>query len=378
MSTITLKGMTWDHSRGYDPLLACAADWERLTGVAVDWDKRSLQDFESFPVQDLAAKYDLIVIDHPHVGQVTAEDCLLPLDVEEHAGDAEALMEGSVGASWRSYHWQGRQWALPIDAAAQVQAWRPDLIDAPAERWSDMMVLADAGRVLCPMRVPHSLMVFFTLAANLGHACATDGPGDIIDAQDGSAVFRLMQALVDKIDPACFSMDPIAVLEAMSEADSTIAVAPLLYGYVSYSHEGFRERPVAFADIPAAGDKGPIGSTLGGTGIAVSARTRHAAEAIDFAYWVARGEVQKDIYAHAGGQPGHAEAWEDDAVNAGTDNFYRNTRATLEGAWVRPRHHGYMAFQESASEAINAALIGGGDSDRLIANLNRMFRDSFR
>ena len=75
-----LKGMTWSHPRGYDPLVACARLWREKTGVEIAWDGRSLQDFESFPIEELAQQYDLIIIDHPHAGQMTREGCLLPLD----------------------------------------------------------------------------------------------------------------------------------------------------------------------------------------------------------------------------------------------------------------------------------------------------------
>ncbi|MGH6805714.1 MAG: carbohydrate ABC transporter substrate-binding protein, partial [Ensifer adhaerens] len=71
--SITLKGMTWSHPRGYDPMVACSRIWQEKTGVAIHWEKRSLQDFEAYPVEDLAKAYDLIVIDHPHVGQITNE-----------------------------------------------------------------------------------------------------------------------------------------------------------------------------------------------------------------------------------------------------------------------------------------------------------------
>lgn len=37
-----LKGMTWNHPRGYDPMVAEAAAWEAETGVSIAWDKRSL------------------------------------------------------------------------------------------------------------------------------------------------------------------------------------------------------------------------------------------------------------------------------------------------------------------------------------------------
>ncbi len=156
--SITLKGMTWNHPRGYDPMVACARLWQEQTGVAVSWDKRSLQDFETYPVEELARAYDLIVIDHPHVGQITRETCLAPLDRPEKAAEADALRAGSLGASFPSYTWKGRQWALPIDAAAQVQAFRPDLLAAPPARWDEVMELARRGLVLLPLRAPHSLM----------------------------------------------------------------------------------------------------------------------------------------------------------------------------------------------------------------------------
>ena len=135
---------------------------------------------------------------------------------------------------------------------------------------------------------------------------------------------------------------------------------------------------LGFADIPAAGDIGPVGSALGGTGVAVSAQSRHKAAAADFAWWVASGETQAGVYAGAGGQPAHAAAWESAAVNAPVADFYRATRATLEGAWLRPRHDGYMPFQDAAAATINVALRQRADPRATIAKLNAMFRATLR
>lgn len=375
--SITLKGMTWNHPRGYDPMVACARLWQEQTGVAVSWDKRSLQDFETYPVEELARAYDLIVIDHPHVGQITRETCLAPLDRPEKAAEADALRAGSLGASFPSYTWKGRQWALPIDAAAQVQAFRPDLLAAPPARWDEVMELARRGLVLLPLRAPHSLMSFYTLAANLGTPCAVEGDR-LIAPEAGAAAFEALRALAALVPSSCFEMDPIDVLEAMADAGSTHALSPLIYGYVSYATKGFRQRPLQFQDIASVGDKGPTGSALGGTGIAVSAFSASPREALDFAYWIASDDVQKTHYATSGGQPGHAAAWDDPAVNAATANFYRATRATLEAAWVRPRHDGYMPFQQAASDRINRGLLERHPSAGVIADLNALFRESFK
>ena len=376
MSNVMLTGMTWNHPRGYDPMVACSRLFEEQTGTKIHWEKRSLQDFETYPVEELARAYDLIVIDHPHVGQITSQKCLLPLDVSGREAEREALRKGSVGASYQSYLWDERQWAFPIDAATQVQAYRPDRIAQGAASWQDVLELAREGQVLLPLRPPHTLMSFYTLSANRGHPCRTE-PGQLIDPAAGAETVEMMREIADLIDPECFEMDPIAAFERMAVAGSRIACAPLIYGYINYSIGGFRNSLIKFSDIPVAGDLGPAGSALGGTGIAVSAFSNHSQRAIDFAYWISSANIQRSLYTSSGGQAGHAAAWEDDVANAATASFYRATRATLESAWVRPRNHGYMTFQQQASDVLNKGLKKKRSAAMIVADLNRLFAESF-
>ncbi len=369
---IKLRGMTWNHARGYDPMVATSRAWFEKTGVQIDWEKRSLQDFEAYPVEDLARAFDLIVIDHPHVGEITAENCLVPLDVSGRQTELAALALGSVGQSFASYQFAERQWAFPIDAAAQVMAWRPDLCEPP-QCWDDVIALARQGRIVLPLRPPHNLMCFFTLCANLGAPCATT-PGKLVQSDIGLRAIAMLQETALHLDAANFDMDPIAASELLVQDQSTLAVMPLGYGYANYTVPGFRRHRLRFADIPLAECKG---STLGGTGIAVSAFSEHVTEAIDYAYWVASGEVQASLYAVSGGQPGYATAWEADAVNAATDDFYAATRQTLERAYMRPRHRGYMGFQQKASDRLDAGLRSHHAAQSILADLNRLFEESF-
>ena len=89
---------------------------------------------------------------------------------------------------------------------------------------------------------------------------------------------------------------------------------------------GFRPHRLAFADIPAAGALGPVGSALGGTGIAVSAFSTAKAEAIDFAYWIASGDVQRGSTRPPAASPAMPRPGKMHGVNASTGDFYRNTR----------------------------------------------------
>lgn len=367
-----MRGMTWDHPRGFDPLVAASRAWAERTGEEIAWERRSLQDFESYPVEELARRYDLIVIDHPHIGQVAAEGCLVALDTMADARALAEIASGSVGGSFESYRWDGHLWALPIDAAAQVQAWAPGRIDGPARDWNSVLRLAEEGRVALPLRAPHALMSLFTLCGLEGVALDADAER-LFPPQAARAYARLAE-IAGRVDAVAYGQDPIAVLDEMASPGSRIAVSPLLYGYVSYARESFGVEPVRFADLPLVATREPSGSTLGGTGIAVSALGKSPERAAAFAQWVAGPEVQCGLYAEAGGQPAHASAWEDPAVNASAADFYRATRATLDRAWVRPRHDGYMAYQQAASERLEAALRRNESPEAVIEALNALYR----
>lgn len=371
--TIKLRGMTWDHPRGYDPLVACSDLYRARTGVEIEWEKRSLQDFESYPVEELARAYDLIVIDHPHVGQVVGESCLTPLDTPEHSAELDRLAEASVGPSFLSYVWQGRQWALPVDAASQVQAYRPDRIKGPITDLDSVMALAREGGVLLPLRAPHALMTFYSVAANMGVPCATkDG---FIAREEGSEVYKTLAELISHIDPVNFDLDPIEALERLARSDSREALSPYIFGYVNYAQTGFRDAPIRFSDVPAVSGAGPRGAVIGGTGMAVSACCQNRDAAVAFAFWVTSAEVQAGPYAKAGGQPGHRKAWESEAVNAPVQDFFRDTLRTLDQSYLRPRFDGYMPFQDAASRRLSDGLAAQEDAVAVLDALCALYDD---
>ena len=72
-----LKGMTWDHSRGYDPMVSTAKRYnENNPDIKIIWEKRPLQAFADRPIELMAFDYDLMVIDHPHVGEASRKDLI--------------------------------------------------------------------------------------------------------------------------------------------------------------------------------------------------------------------------------------------------------------------------------------------------------------
>ena len=321
-----------------------------------------MEDFEAYPLDELAARYDLMVVDHPHVGMASASGCLLPLD-------ASHLNGTTVGRSHESYNFAGRQWALAIDAAAQVAAKRAGALNHWPGSWAEIIDLARNGRVVCALAPVHALMCFFTLCANTGTCCATQG-SKLVDRGVANEILAQLREFCAMLPEFCFDMNPIAVFEKMID-DEHIAYTPLIYGYASYASHGFRNARIQFADIV-----GVRGSTLGGTGIAVSAQSKNADTAIEVAFDLASAATQRGLYAAAGGQPAHRDAWNDDMVNSATHNFYRNTLATLDAAWHRPRFNGYIAFQESAGKLVAGCLRGDAPIASTIDKINELFAAS--
>src|SRR3546814_20774510 len=88
------RGLTWDHPRGYNALAAAAAT---SADCELDWDKQPLEGFEAHPIADLCARYDLVVLDHPHVGEAVAAGCLQPLEAHFGADEIAALCAESIG-----------------------------------------------------------------------------------------------------------------------------------------------------------------------------------------------------------------------------------------------------------------------------------------
>src|SRR5262245_36356681 len=202
MARIKLRGMTWGHRRAVDPLLATKALFEKQhPEIEIEWASRPLHGFEFTPVPDLAKEYDLIVLDHPFCGEIAATRCLLPVDEVIAAAGGDRY----VGPSVASYTYAGACWAVPIDAACQVAVSRPDLLqalDRPAPHdWAALIALGEtAGRrglklAIC-LRGVHSLMTFFSLAANLGKPCATDPAQPLIERDTARDVLQRMRALL--------------------------------------------------------------------------------------------------------------------------------------------------------------------------------------
>ena len=353
MTTPPLKGMTWDHARAVDPLVACNDALEQDHGVRVEWTARTLLQFGDQHIREFSADHDLMIIDHPHVPDGVADGVLLPFDDLLNAEDLDALARESAGPSLESYRFRDKIWGLAIDGATQVSVYRPDLIDGVPPVWDDVFSDARAGRVLWPHKPVDAFSTFATLSAQRGGPIGSSQ--SFLDRDTTAEVMDMLLELSAAVPDFCQTANPFEISEALVDSDE-YAYAPALYGYTNYSRPGFRERLLAYDDIPSF-DGLASGSQLGGAGISVSASSARPELAAAVALSLSSSKYQRGLYTKAGGQPGNLRAWLSPEMNSLTHNFFRNTLRSMERAWVRPRMIGWPDFQYDLSQVIHKALV---------------------
>ncbi len=373
MAGARLKGMTWRHRRAVDPLLGTLPAFRaQRPDIEVTWDARPLHGFEFQPVAELAERYDLIILDHPFAGDIAAGNCLLPLDELVDAGMASAF----VGPSLETYRYAGHVWALPVDAACQVAVYRPDLLgDAPAPRsWGEMFAMGERARgrgqnLAIALQGVHGLMTFFTLCANLGRPCATDPGEKLVDRATAAAVLDAMRRLLALSPPEALDWNSIALHDAMA-AREDLVYCPAVYCYATYA-EADNPHPLRFADLPGLEGPSPAGSTIGGTGIGVSARVADRGAAFAYVRFLMESATQRQFALHHG-QPARRDCWRDAEIDARFGGCYTDTTLTIERAWIRPRYRGYLAFQAEGGKLMEAHLRGAIGEARLLDELSRL------
>lgn len=380
MADIILNGITWGHSRGLTPLLAMAQRYSELyPGVEIRWRKRTLQEFADFPIEKLTTEYDLLIIDHPWVGCAAATKCVLPLEEYLSKEYLQDQLDNSTGESHRSYHYHNSQWALAIDAATPAASFRADLLNknkrAVPRTWQDVIALAKEGKVAVPAIPIDLLMNFYSFCIAHGREPFFNKT-EVIDDTTGIRAIETMKELYSLVDQKLFGCNPIAVAELMSKTDD-YWYCPFSYAYSNYSRIGYAANLLNYSQVVSYNGQ-LLRTTIGGTGISVSAFSKHPEIAVDFARMVVSGECQRTMYVQHGGQPGHRSAWTDAEANRLTNNFFKEVLPVMENGYLRPRYNGYLHFQDLAGDPLQHCLMHDGDPLIALQEMNKIYRESIK
>ncbi len=378
MSDIVLNGITWGHSRGITPLLAISQRFcEMHPHIKINWHKRSLQEFADYPIEKLTEKYDLLIIDHPWVGTAAATKCVLPLDQYLDEAYLENQLSNTVGESHLSYYYNGHQWALAIDTATPAASYRKDLFAKNnamiPTTWEELLALTKLGKVAIPSIPIDCLMNFYSFCIAHGQYPFANQEF-LIDREIGLNSLASMFELYSLLDEKMFSYNPIEVAELMSNSND-YWYCPFAYCYSNYSRKGYAKYQLDYTStIHFNGQQ--LKTTIGGTGLSVSAFSKHKDAALAFAEMAVSEDCQSTLYIQHGGQPGHLAAWKSDLSNQLTNDFFKQILPLMENGFMRPRYHGYLHFQDQAGKPLQDFLRGKTDAITALDLMNEQYLKS--
>ncbi|WP_167133153.1 extracellular solute-binding protein [Paramicrobacterium chengjingii] len=369
------RGLTWDHPRGRTALEEAAGRWRHHDDpLDLAWETHSLEGFESSPIDELADRYDLIVLDHPHLGDAVKHQSLQPLDDLFGAADRERWAREAIGPTFRSYVYDDQLWALPLDTAAQVAVIAPNVDEPHPTTWDEVESFAINNRVALSLAGPHAFLSFASLCVAVGEEPVTGRDQLVVSRSVGAEAAERLKRIASMCPPGSGELNPIELLSEMAE-HQLADYCPLVFGYVNYADTA-RARRLTFVDAPSVAAGGRPGSTLGGTGIAISRQCDPSSQLIAHLRWLLHPNTQREIIPHFAGQPSMRSAWTDARVNQLSGDFYSNTARTLDSSWIRPRYSGFIGFQSEASARIRSMLAGDIAVHECLDQLDRLYAES--
>lgn len=377
-----LRGITWNHTRGLLPLVATAQRFAELHhGISIVWETRSLQAFADAPLEELAQTFDLLVVDHPHMGEAARTGSLLALDDHLPSGFLEDQARNQVGRSHDTYRYAGKSWALAIDAATPVAVWNRQALRASGmtipQSWDELLAMAKTGTVAVPAIPIDSLMNWYALCTDMDGSLFADTL-QLVDPATGTEALDRLTQLVRSWPQSCLERNPIAVYEALCDPSDPAVYCPFAYGYANYAQDGYAAAVLTFGEPPSAPSGRGLRTTLGGTGLAISSATKHRETALEYARYVASPDTQSGLYVRAGGQPGHRAAWTSPVADAWVNGYFSATLPVLDRAYHRPRYDGYMHFQDEACLVVHRALREEVDCATAVREMNHVYLESLR
>ncbi len=331
------------------------------------------------------AGLDLMTLDVVWTAEFAEAGWALPLPPEIAADVTEGTLQGPL----ESATWQDVLYAAPLNTNTQLLWYRKDLMPdgQPPQTWDEMIEIASGlaseglpSWIGVTGRQYEGLMVWFnTLLASAGGSVVADD-GVTVTLADGDAAVTALDimkrvATAPGADPSLNQADEAAVRLGMESGRTAFEVnwpfvlpgilenaADLPFidenGNVTVVDTGNTvltvdgEQNFLPAPYPSVIPGEPAKVTIGGFNIAVARTSTHPDLAFE-AMTCLRNEENQRNNAVAGGVPPTLEVLYDDPVFQEAYPAWREVRASLENAAVRPASPAYQSISTLVTSTLN-------------------------
>lgn len=388
---IRLKGHSWSHKRGYQPLIETAKAYHALhPDVCVDWEVMSFHDCYHHSRQEAGAgvyETDLVCFDYPNTGDYAGNGWAIPIDEMATPEQMQDLKQDADPASYQSYIANGQLWGLPIDSATIISAYRPDLLgdDASAVpgNWDTLLELArqyhkPPDRYGFCNQFGGGLGAYLLLEgilAALGHESYTAERAGL-DRDKARRGLEIVKSVYELSIPSSEQRDH-GLGFAFMRNDDRVALTVATFAYSNY-FGGNGPRQITATDMPVMPETGVRTSNIGGVGLAVHSWSKHADIAWDYAWFVMNRQTQRNLYVEAEGQPGRLSALRSNQLNELRGGFGDLLANALDNAYVRPNWPGYHYLEAGSDPIMHRFLQGERTAVQTIDALDRIAEQSFQ
>lgn len=357
---------------------------------------------------------DIMAMDVVWTAEFAEAGWALPLSADP-AGQAEAdATTDTLPGPLASATWGGKLYAAPVTTNTQMLWYRPDLVAPPPATWDQMVAeatrLHDEGKpswIAVQAKQYEGLVVWFNtlLESAGGRVLADDGKTvTLVDTPEHRAATVKALSIIKAVatapgaDPSVTQTDEGTARLALEQGNAALEVnwpfvfasmlenavkggvsflplkdRPELAGSISDTgsfsptDEQFQlafdesKKVFAFAPYPGVIPGRPARVTLGGLNLAVSATTRHPAEAFEAVRCI-RSEANQRYTSIEGGLPAVRASLYDDPDFQKKYPQYAIIRDQLTNAAVRPATPNYQAVSTRIS--VTLAPVTGIDPER--------------
>ncbi|MCF7568813.1 extracellular solute-binding protein [Sabulilitoribacter arenilitoris] len=350
---VVLRGITWKNPRGYNPLIEASKKYnKKFPVIEIVWEQYPWYEFEERILDNFkkgTGIYDLIMFDHPWTGTLCSNKWLLPWDEYLSSSYMDELKQRVVAPSVESYNFNGKQWALPLDAASHCALYQKTVgadVALPT-KWEEIKEWAiqtqakgfETPLVLSLQGVLGSCL-FLSMMAAYGKPAFHDLRKENIDEDAAKTVLLLLKDLQQFCPEESSKWGPWDIYDKFCENEQYL-YSPSIFGYVNYLGPNHAGKNLYITQVPMFNHNKSPKAIIGGVGLGLTYSCKNIPEAVDYGAYLMSDEVQKEIFPPHYGQPAVKAVWEDNQINAEVNNFYKDLQPNMENGYIRPQYDGF-------------------------------------
>jgi multiple sugar transport system substrate-binding protein len=359
---------------GYEAAIAMLPEFERATGIHVEWETIYYEKMRAALVSDFtsaAPRFDVVLVDLPWIGEFASAGWIAP--VETFTSDA-ALRDPDLDlddffpilrAAFAT--WNDRLYGLPFDNYSGLLfydrcALRKAGFDRPPETWQELLdvygpALTRDGRYAYALQShageTQSCDSFMRFIWPFGGSLLTPGFEPNLSSRESLAGLRFRQALMRVMPPDVVDWEHEDTVKAL--ADGRVAMITEWSGWYKRLADPSTSKIASCLGV-ALEPAGPAGRrpALGGFSLGVAARNSPQRKAASWllVQWITSKAKAPD-YIRKGGVPGRRSAYRDAALRK--QNPYFDPLVTSWERYgnpvYRPRFEEWHAISRIISES---------------------------